>query len=139
MQPIAIAKLDGNKLVVKENRLINAHYDLTLQEKRLILWLISEIGPNDKEFHECRVSVAELANFIGMETPGNLYSRMQKLTKKLMSRVLEIQKPDGKEILQINWINFAHYRRGLGYVDIDLNPKLAPYLLELKKVLLDIS
>lgn len=128
-----MAKLDGNKLVVKENRLINASYDLTLQEKRLILWLVSELGPSDKEFQEYRVNIAELADFIGMETAGNLYSRMQELTKKLMSRVLEIEKPDGSELLQVNWISSAHYRRGMGCVDISLSPKLMPYLLEIKR------
>lgn len=128
-----MAKLDGNRLVVKENRLINARYDLTLQEKRLILWLISEVGPTDKEFREYRVGIAELADFIGLEYSKNLYERMAQTTKKLMSRVLEIEKPDGSGLLQVPWIASAEYRYGSGFVDISLSPKLVPYLLEIKK------
>ena len=57
-------------LVVKHNKLIEAKYRLTLQEKRILLWLMSEIQPGDKDFKKYRVRIADLAAFVGISNDG---------------------------------------------------------------------
>ena len=54
----------GQALVTKHNKLIQARYVLSLQEKRLILWLVSAICPGDTDFHSYRVSVRTLAELL---------------------------------------------------------------------------
>ncbi|HSK30464.1 MAG TPA: replication initiation protein, partial [Candidatus Limnocylindria bacterium] len=66
MQSRSIAP-HGQALVTKHNKLIQARFALSLQEKRLILWLVSAIRPGDTDFHSYRVSVRALAELLGLE------------------------------------------------------------------------
>ena len=50
----------------RHNHLIEARYRLTLQEQRLLLWLFSEIKPEDTDFKRYRVRIADLAKLIGI-------------------------------------------------------------------------
>lgn len=128
-----VVKPNENALVVKHNKLIQARYTLTLQEKRVILWLISEIDQSDTDFKTYRVQVKDLADFIGVDRNGNIYAQIADVTKKLMRRVMEISDVDSRKLLQVAWISSAEYHLGHGYVDLCFDPKLKPYLLLLKE------
>ncbi len=131
MQSRSIAP-HGQALVTKHNKLIQARYALSLQEKRLILWLVSAIRPGDTDFHSYRVSVRALAELLGVEKNKNIYAQVAAVTRRLMRRVIEIETLDEQRFLQIHWISSAEYHRGKGYVDLCFDPKLKPYLLHLK-------
>jgi hypothetical protein len=45
MEKLLCTVPDETAVVVKHNKLIEAKYRLTLQEKRILLWLMSEIQP----------------------------------------------------------------------------------------------
>lgn len=130
MRDLRVIKPDKNRVVVKENRLINARYDLTLQEQRLVLWLISEIKPTDKGFSTFRMNIKEIAAFIGLEGSKNIYERMYSVTRRLLTRVIEIEKENGY-LFQSNWISSADY--GPGHVDISLDPRLLDFLIAVSK------
>ena len=131
MQPRSIAP-HGQALVTKHNKLIQARYALSLQEKRLVLWLVSAIRLGDTDFHSYRVSVRALAELLGVEKNKNIYAQVAAITRRLMRRVIEIEKLDEKRYLQIHWISSAEYHLGQGYVDLCFDPKLKPYLLQLR-------
>ena len=119
-------------LVTKHNKLIQAKYSLTLQEKRLIYWLISEIKPDDGDFKPYRVSVKELATFLGLENNNRIYQQMAQVTERLMRRVMKIEEPENASLLQVAWVSSARYHLGKGCVDISFDPQLKPYLIQLK-------
>ena len=119
-------------LVTKHNKLIQAKYSLTLQEKRLIYWLISEISPDDGDFKPYRVSVKELTTFLGMENNNRIYQQMAQVTERLMRRVMKIEEPENESLLQVAWVSSARYHLGKGCVDISFDPQLKPYLIQLK-------
>src|SRR5512147_787598 len=131
MQPRSIAAC-GQALVTKHNKLIQARYSLSLQEKRLILWLVSAICPGDTDFHSYRVSVRALAELLGVEKNKNIYAQVAAVTRRLMRRVIEIETLDEQSYLQIHWLSSAEYHRGQGSVEPCFDPKLKPYLLHLK-------
>jgi hypothetical protein len=131
MQPRSIAAC-GQALVTKHNKLIQARYGLSLQEKRLILWLVSAIRPGDTDFHSYRVSVRALAELLGLEKNKNIYAQVAAVTRRLMRRVIEIETLDEQRFLQIHWLSSAEYHLGQGCVDLCFDPKLKPYLLQLK-------
>lgn len=120
-------------LVVKHNKLIESRYAITLQEKRILLWLLSEIKPDDTDFQLYRIQIKDLAEFAGIEKNKNIYTEMAGITKRLMERVLEISEIDSKRLLQVHWLSSADYRFGNGSVDLSFDPKLRPYLLMLKE------
>ena len=131
MQSRSIAP-HGQALVTKHNKLIQARYALSLQEKRLILWLVSAIRPGDTDFHSYRVSVRTLAELLGLEKNKNIYAQVAAVTRRLMRRVIEIETLDEQHLLQIHWLSSAEYHRGQGSVELCFDPKLKPYLLHLK-------
>jgi plasmid replication initiation protein len=119
-------------VVFQHNNLVEARYSLTLQEKRLILWLISKIHPDEEDFKKHTLSVKE---FMGlMELQGNAnYRELQKITLGLMKKILVIKRPEEKTLTQVNWINYAHYEEGTGRIQLAFSEAMKPFLLHLKK------
>ena len=116
-------------LVTQSNKLIEARYTLPLGEQRLILSMIAQIQPNDEDFKEYRISINEFSEFMGINK-NHVYAECKKTTKKLLSRVLEIQEPN--VLVQTNWVSSARYIEGEGCLRIRFDPSLKPYLLQLK-------
>lgn len=103
-----------------------------MQEKRLILWLVSAISPDDTSFRNIRVSIKELADFIGYSGNG-LYEQMVIVTKRLMERVLKVWNDDEGKTELFHWISYASYEPGdNGQAKLSLSNELIPYLLQLK-------
>ena len=91
------------ELVVQHNKLIEARYRLSLQEKRVVLWLANKIMPNDEEFKSYKLTITEFAKIAQIQ-PNNLYKEMRSITKKLIQRVLEIRRLDHDDLLQVSWL-----------------------------------
>lgn len=121
-----------NAIVVRHNRLLEARYETTLQQQRIMLWLISEIRPEDRDFQTYRVSIKELAQFIGLEGNKNIYKEIAQATKGMIGRVIEIGTLESDEYVQVTLVSAAKYHLGEGYVDLEISPTLRPYLLDLK-------
>ncbi|MBF8984828.1 replication initiation protein [Lutibacter sp. B2] len=122
--------MSKNYVVTKANALIEASYRLSVGEQKLILLLASMIQPDDKEFKTYQISVKSCMEWLGV-TNKNKYKQIEKITKELMTKVLVVHKE--KSILQISWISSAEYFKGQGIVELCFDPKLKPYLLQLKE------
>ena len=129
MARIKKKSLPSSSIVTQANGLVTARYTLPLAEQRLILTMIARIQPDDEDFKPYRISVGELAEFIGV-AKGSAYLECKKTTENLLKRVLKIDEPDG--LLQINWVSSAKYIDGTGMVNLSFDPLLKPYLLKLK-------
>lgn len=121
--------LPSSSIVTQANKLVSARYVLPLSEQRLVLTMIAKIQPEDEDFKPYKISIAKLADFLGVDQ-NSAYRECKKITKKLLSRVLEIQEPGG--LLQTNWVSSASYIDGSGMVNLSFDPLLKPYLLQLK-------
>jgi plasmid replication initiation protein len=130
-----MGKIDEKALVVRRNELIHAHYRMTLQEQRLLLWLIAQIEPEDEAFTTYRIGVKELAEFIGIERSKNVYTEMAGHTKRLMTRVAEVAKiENGQDTLtQLQFVSKTKYFFGDGVVELCLNEHMRPYVLKLRE------
>ena len=117
-------------LIVQSNKLINARYELSLLEKRLILLMLRDIRREDEDLKTYRIRIRSLCE--GVETNAkNMYTQTREATRKLLTRVIEIHEPDG--LLQVSPISRAKYYKGKGYVELTFDPRLKPYLLQLKR------
>ncbi len=121
--------LPKSLIVTQSNHLVQARYNLSLAEQRLVLTMISKIQPDDEDFKPYRISVNELAEFLGI-AKGSAYKECKKTTENLLKRVLSIEEEDG--LLQTNWVSSAKYIDGSGMVNLSFDPLLKPYLLQLK-------
>ena len=117
-------------MVVKSNLLIEASYKLSAQEQWVILTLTSKIRNDDEDFKDYRISVREFAEIAGIRHKGE-YQEIKEITKSLIGRVFTINEPSGH--LQISWLSSAKYLEGEGTVALSFDPKLKPYLLQLKE------
>lgn len=121
----------NNELVIQHNNLVESKYRLSLQEKRLMLFLMSRIKPNDDSFRKIEISIPELANIMELDIK-NMYRSMEKVTKSMVGRVLSIRNLDEDSLLQVPWIASARYFYGEGIIKFKISEELAPYLLKIK-------
>lgn len=122
--------MNQNYLVTKANTLITSNYDLSLEEQRIILTLASTVQPTDEDFKPYNFSIKDFMELLGVEDKRK-YSKIPKITKELMQKVLEINQ--GDDIIQVAWLSSAHYRKGTGTVELEFSPKLKPFMLGLKE------
>jgi len=116
-------------IVTQSNKLVEARYNLPLGEQRLILTMISKIQPDDEDFKEYRINVREFADFLGIDK-NSVYREFHKIQKSIVSRILVFCESDGP--LVVGWVSSAKYLEKEGAVLLSFDPKLKPYLLQLK-------
>ena len=126
-----ISTIDPDKFVVKSNDLVEARYRLSLQESHVVLWLLTQIRPDDEDFKLHSMKISDFSKMVGLEVDGQ-YSKLQKITKNLMRRVMDIYSPETKELLQVAWLSSVRYKTKQGVVLLEFSPQLKPYLLQLK-------
>ena len=121
----------SSSLVVKSNRMINAKYNLSLSEMRLIQYMVTLISANDQDFTTYQIPIKVFASLTSDNKSKNVYERAKDTTKRLMERVLTVEEDDGP--LQLSLVSSAKYYNGKGYVKLRFDPGLKPYLLDLKR------
>lgn len=131
IQQIEIYERD--RYVVKANELIQkSRFNLTLQQQKIVLYLISQIERNDKEFKLYSFSIQQFCKVCGINyTSGKNYNDLKEAIKEIAQKVLWIKLPNGKETT-VRWIEKAYIDRNTGTIEIRLDEDMKPYLLQLK-------
>lgn len=115
-------------LVIKHNKLVEACYDLNINEQKLLIYAISKINPEDDRFNIISIVVKD---FVGLfDTVDERYTEIKKLTKSLKRRELLIQTERGD--LLTNWFSSIEYIRNKAIIEVEFSSKLIPYLLHIK-------
>jgi len=121
--------LDRNK-VTKANDLNLRAYQLTRIEQLFVLSVISLIEPNDENFKTYKIRIKEFIDLLKLEGQSKYYD-LPKITKGLMSKVIEIKNPHS--LLQVCWFSSVEHKIGKGIIEVEFSPKLLPYLIDLKE------
>lgn len=119
----------NNSIVSKSNDLIESSYKLSLQEQKIVLYLVSLINPEDKEFKPYCIQSKTVAEILNIN-PKNVYRDLKRISRNLRKKDIIIFKENS--ILETGWISSFEYFAGEGYVEITFDPKLKPYLLQIK-------
>lgn len=130
MEKIRVYKLQEKNLVAQANSLIEARYTITKNEQLLLFAMISLINHDDKEFLTFSVTIDQLSKILNINR-ATAIREFDKITDRLMSRVIKLQTPDGWE--KIQWVSKSVLNRKKGTVLVRFHNDLKPYLLELKK------
>ena len=123
--------LDEDNLVYQSNNLINANYDMTALEQKILLINISIINKKDTDFGLNVFRIKDLADLLQC-SPELLYRDLPKLSKKIISKVVEVYNSEKDELEQFNIIHYAKYKNKKGIVEFEINPRAKPYLLQLE-------
>ena len=123
---------ETSEFVVLHNNLVEARYRLTLQEKRIVLWLASQVTPFDEDFKEHELSIKDFSDLINTQGE-NLYNRLQSITRRLMQRIITIRPIGEKRLIQVAWLGAADYKIDKGIISLSFHPHLKPFFLQLKR------
>jgi plasmid replication initiation protein len=124
-------KTGKNELIVQHNNLIEARYRLGLQEKRVVIWLTSQVQQTDGDFKDHTLSIKDFAELTGVRG-DRLYSELQKITRRLMRRIISIYPIGEDRLIQVAWLGSADYKFDQGTVALSFHPNLQPFMLNLK-------
>ena len=89
-----MSKLQANNLIAQGNSLIEARYAITKNEQILLFAMISLINPKDKEFLIFSATTRELSQILNIHKATAL-REFDKITDRLMGRVIKLHKPNG--------------------------------------------
>lgn len=128
-----------NQLVVKSNVLIQrARFNLTMQEQRILIFLISNIKPNDSGLDRYYFSFKEFCDVCGIELEGDTYSYLKDTLKRLSDKSIWIDAEwnyGGKHYAGQNlvrWINSVKASEMSSAVWIKFHDEMLPYLFQLR-------
>lgn len=131
MRTIAVKAIGSRRNIVSHsNQLTEARYTLTVAEQRLVITLLSLISPYDEDFKDYEIKISDFKNLLGINTNA-VYDQVKEVLKKIAGRVLHIPTENGYIIT--HWFSSAEYNSKNGSVQISLDKKLKPYLLQLKE------
>lgn len=123
-----------NNTVVKANDLIQkSRFSLSLQQQKIVLYLISQITPQDEDFRLYEFSIPNFCRVVGIDaTSGENYRELKKSIQDIRNKSIWIDLPDGRTAT-LAWIEKAYINHKSGTVQIRLDADMKPYLLQLKE------
>ena len=123
-----------NATVRKANDLIQkSRFNLSLQQQKIVLYLISQITPFDEEFKTYEFSITEFCRVCGIALEsGKNYNDLKTAVKDIADKSLWVTLANGDETL-LRWIEKAKIVNGGGTINIRLDDDMKPFLLQLKE------
>jgi plasmid replication initiation protein len=120
-------------IVVKSNQLIQqSRFDLSTQQQKIVLYIISQIEPNDEEFKLYQFKITDFCAVCGIEPKGDMYNMLKNAIQNIVNKSIWITLPNGKETT-VKWIEKPYIDRNSGTIEIKLDNDMKPYLLKLKE------
>jgi plasmid replication initiation protein len=122
-------KLMSNNLVVMSNALIEAGYDMTLNEMRLFRVCISMVDTREElDVNQIfELSVAEWNNLFTATANQNAYRDLEKAADRLLRRVAVIPLEDNKT-LKANFVSWVEFDPDNYKVKLQFTNKIAPFI-----------
>ena len=122
-----------DNFVVKSNDLIQkSRFSLTLQQQKIMLYLISQITPFDDDFKLYTFSISEFCKVCGIdEDNGKNYMNLKTAIKEIADKSLWIKLKNGQQTL-VRWIEKPYIDEMSGEIQIKLDNDMRPYLLHLQ-------
>lgn len=128
-----VKKIDNsrNYLVVKDNALIQkARYSLTVNQQKLISYVISLIKPTDKDFKKYEISVSDFCMICGIDR-NHFYKDLKNIIDNLDDKSFWVETKD--KVFKFRWFSEVEYFPQQGKVNVMLNSNIKPYLIDLTK------
>lgn len=123
-----------NELVVQSNEIIRNVRpfldDLSVAEVKLVIYLISKLCAEDKDFKRVKFNISEYCDVCGIKKSGREYERIKQAIKNVRDKSYWLK--TGDEEILFTWIDTARLKK-YETVELVLSEALKPYLLELSK------
>jgi plasmid replication initiation protein len=121
-------RLPENSIEVRHSNVITqSRHELSAAQLDLYFMMLSLIRENDEVDKMYEISVREIESITGRMWQ---YNQLLVATEGMIGKVLRIDQHDG--VLQIALLSSAKYVRGKGKIELSIDPKLRPYLIDIK-------
>jgi plasmid replication initiation protein len=122
---------ERNNLVVKSNDLIRkTRYSLSEREQKIIIYIISNIEPDQQDLKTLTLSLKEFCKVCSIEISGKNYGDIKAIIKDIRDKSWWLE--DQQEEILFSWLDTVNIRKSQGEIDIKLSESLKPYLLQLR-------
>lgn len=118
-----------NNLVVKSNELVQARYDLSLNEQKIILYAVSKLDREKEDFNILSLDIRDFFKLLG--TTKERYTEVREIVRELRKKEVIINTDKGEIIT--GWLSSMEYVKNKGIIELEFSKKLIPYLLQLKE------
>lgn len=122
---------DGELKAEQANKLVYSSYEMTLNEKRLLMLAICKLSMNMGAFPLMYVKVSDLKEYLEIEGTS-LHTDLKATCLRLLKRIVEIENDNGDWVAH-QWVSRCKITKGTGVLEIELHRELKPYLLQLGK------
>lgn len=128
----AIAKKQ-QQTVVKSNELIQSgRFSMTVQQNKVLLYLISQIKPSDSGQETYFFSVDDFCRTCGIDhTNGKNIINAKKALNALDSMSIWVQLPDNTE-MRLRWLDRIKLNKNTNMFEITFHRDMLPYLYDLQ-------
>ena len=125
--------LRDNTVRKSNNLIFNSHFDLTLQQQKIMFFLTSQINYNDKDFKEYTFRIVDFCRICDIDTVGGKsYKLLKEAIKTLADKSIWITRDDGIETL-LRFIEKPEIDKKRGVITVRIDKDMKPYLLQLRK------
>lgn len=125
-------KKTRNNLVAKDNKMIqDSRFALSTIENKAILYLISQIQPDDTPGKRYIFNCKEFQALIKWNGEAS-YKSIKAMLTRLSSMQWWIDLDEQTEAL-VKWFNIVHMNKGTGDIEISFHEDMFPFLYELQK------
>lgn len=120
----------NNNWIYQSNKLIEASHSFSVLEQKLIRLLASMIKKDDVDFKEYQFLAIDLSKILGIKQ-NNIYRDIDKITDKLMARVIKVKNDENEMFKKRHLVKIADFENGILTMKID--EEMKEFYLELKQ------
>lgn len=134
---LELAKVNEKNSVNMSNALLRMAHGLTLPEKRVVSMCMAQLDSvklDNTGRYKFRLSAQDYGAQFGI-TDETAYEQLKQVGDKLLHRIAEEVRitPKGRNIGRWQWVSFAEYQDGEGWIKLTFNHMMTPHLFMLRK------
>ena len=120
-----------NYVVMANDMMAHSASNLSLNELKLLRFIIMQTEKDDKELYEFELSAKDFAKLLEVNIKTkDLYKRLQTMVKHLMQEVIYIGDDSKKKWIMFHWVDVCRYDNGK--ITIKISDELKPFLTQLR-------
>jgi len=120
-----------DKILAMHNSIIEARYNMNLNEIKLFIALVSLIQKRDEDFKEYSISVDELVKLFNIKDDTGIYDDLKRIARSLVKRTVFIENKEKNQWEEYPLFAKMEYKDGT--LQAKFNSEISPFLLQLSK------
>ena len=106
---------------------------MSVQQQKVMLYLISKIRPQDDETRYYQITIRDFCKVCNIDYDnGQNYINVKKAIKEIADKSMWLTLPSGREVL-LRWLNRVEIDKAGGVINVSFHEDMMPFLLDLQE------